>query len=321
MSNAPTENTTEDQQAADTRAVQQALARNAPTKHRRTVGLWVVDTLIYPIVSNTAVFAASLALTYMTWHGEKVGKAGSSLRKFSTAVQGRTKPVIGAFQKLGMGEEAAKGFSTVFFSFVDGTAFAPLVKLLEDRREQFAERIDNTLGTTPADKSVYEAEPKQSWRSVIEGRLATSLIVVPTSIVMQKVGGNEKFLGGLGRFLNRKVEESPGAKSFFTKALGKNTVLPDFFHIAAFEAFYTSVCTGGLYLISRSVARKHPPKQRRGEPGETFAPPYDAQISPREDTRTPQDAIATEGKPETSAHSFTHLERLAQPASAMELTT
>ncbi|MEJ0009415.1 MAG: hypothetical protein WDN72_02135 [Alphaproteobacteria bacterium] len=137
----------------------------------------------------------------------------------------------------------------VFFSFADGSLVAPFVKLFEDKRETIARRIDDKLGSTPADLSAYEAEPKQSWGTVVAGRLVTVGVVVPTAVALDKAGLNEKLFGRPGLRLGEWIARTPLARSF-----GRLDV-PGLFKVVFFEFFYTSVCTTGLYFLSRGIAR------------------------------------------------------------------
>lgn len=234
-------------------SLNKTLASAAPQK--RTLGLKIVDNLVYSVINNTAVFLISVVATYLTTKGNEVGKEGSTLRKVGEWFKGRGDHIIGAFRKTGMSKEQAEMANTVFFSFADGTVIAPAVKLLEDRRESMAKWIDTKLGTKPKDESVYIAEPKQTWGSVLKGRLLTSFIVVPVAYLLDKKTYNgEKLNNVLFRNPGKKTGEKIAANPKLSKFFGKLD-LPELFRITYFEAFYTSVCTTGLYVISRFLAK------------------------------------------------------------------
>ncbi len=232
---------------------------SAPQKKPpRTLGLHIFDNLLYTFFVNTTVIAASVAATYMTMHGKTVGAAGSKTRAVGTWFANRREPIMRGFEKLGVkSKQAQQDFATVAFSFIDGTIFSFLVKPIEDKREPIAKRIDETLGTTPENMRAYDAEPKQSWRSVIEGRALTSAVVIPVAMLMEKTGGNQKIFYRSGDKLANFVKKSlPRIDQWLTKKTihHKNY----FFQTGVFELFYTSICTAGLYFISRMLARKHP---------------------------------------------------------------
>lgn len=297
----------------------------AQTKHKRTLGLWLVDTLIYPLVNNFGVFGISVFATYLTQHGWPQPANGRALagwkQRIGDVFKSRGKWVDTQLEnKLGWSNKAASMARMVFFSFFDGTFIAPFVKILEDRRERMALAIDNALGTKPKDESVYEAEPKQSWRSVIEGRLLTSLIVAPTALLLSRknVAGeslNDFLFNHPGEKRGEQIEKTmPRLKGWIEKLFGK-VHLPFFAKTVYFEAFYTSVCTAGLYLISRAVATKHP-KKERPHVHHTTTPRTSADEAPEQTATTQQPEV-----PPTA--NLSHVERqnrVTPPAPAAELT-
>ena len=231
---------------------------------KRTRGLKIFDGLLYAF-SNFAIFAISLYATYCTDYGDKMK---GWLPK---ALHSRGKKVTDWLESKGMSKGAAQNSKMVFFSFADGTLFAPVIKLLEDRREKIAKGIDVMLGTKPEDESVYAAEPKQSWGSVILGRLMTVSIVVPTAILLQNTPvkvKDPKATGGYKKSnLNDYLFRDPGIRAgkwteknlvnkfeWLQKAT-KNIELDGLFKASLFEMVYTTICTVGLYFSSRLLAR------------------------------------------------------------------
>ena len=219
--------------------------KNELKKQSRTKGEWLFDAFLYPFLNNVVVFSISVVATYLTSHGDKVG--GSVGRWF----QKRGTWFTGKAMKAGLSENQADMAKMVTFSFLDGSIMAPFVKLLEDRRETIARIIDKKLGTEPEDDSVYKQEPKQGWMSVLTGRLATSVIVVPTAVALDKAGLNDVLFSNPGKKMGAWVAKTyPSLPKKFPQIH-----FPDLFKIGVFEAFYTSVCTAGLYISSRFIAR------------------------------------------------------------------
>jgi hypothetical protein len=237
-------------------------------KHERTVGLKLLDFGLYPVLNNIAVFVVSVAATYLTTAGKSRGQGG----KIGRFLNERGEKFEEIATHLGIDKKTASASKMVAFSFIDGSIMAPIVKLVEDRREPIARKLDSMLGTTPKDDSAYAAEPKQSWGSVFEGRIATLAAVLPTAIGLSHIGTIDKKWaikpkGEAPAFesLNDKMFSIPGKKlghhveqnyPKLTKFFGKKTDIPMLFSIGIFEAFYTSVCTAGLYFGSRFFARK-----------------------------------------------------------------
>lgn len=236
----------------------------------RTTGLKIVDAFIYGM-NNIGVFALSVFTTYLTnVKGKPLTNDTSFLGKIRYGLYKRGNIASEALQDIGMSEGQAEMSKMVFFSWFDGTLVSPLVKLLEDRREKMAKGIDTVLGTRPEDDAAYAEEPKQSWGSVISGRFATAAVVVPTAVALSKTGKqgakwifngtegtpgytslNDTFFHNPGRAAGEWIKERPKLAKYFGKldipALGK---------ISAFEGFYTTVCTIGMYFASRFIARK-----------------------------------------------------------------
>lgn len=224
-------------------------ALHAHKKPHRTLGLRLYDIFLYPFLTNFVVFAMSVGATYLTAHGDKQG--GWLGKIFFN----RGRVLMETLQSWGMSENSADMAKMVAFSFIDGTFVAPLVKLFEDRREKIGKWIDDRLGTTPENLEAYKAEPKQTWKSVIAGRVATASVVVPTAMLLDKTGLNDKLFNNPGHKHGEWIAERPQFAKFFGKL-----DIPTIMRVSYFEAFYTSVCTAGLYFISRFVARKFEPK-------------------------------------------------------------
>lgn len=219
------------------------LAEAQNKKLKRTAGQYVFDAFLYPFLAYLGVFAFSVYVTYQTTYGAKgtfFKDRGDSFRQVAQEV-------------LGLSKNNARELVMIFWSFIDGSLMAPVVKLFEDRRNDIAQKIDKKLGTEPDDPDAYKQEPKQTWGSVLGGRFVTSAIVVPTAGVLGKGGENS---------LNKTLFEKPGyaAGDWLEKSLpALKKVFPKLSiaglcEIMAFEAFYTSVCTAGLYISSRLFA-------------------------------------------------------------------
>lgn len=224
----------------------------APKKPpQRTPGLKLFDVLLYPLLTNVGVFAVSVGATYLTARGGDRDASGKLIYgKVGEFFQKRGQWLMEKFKSTGMSHEQADMSKMVFFSFVDGSLMAPVVKTFEDHRENIACAIDTQLGTKPEDMSVYDAEPKQSWTSVLGGRALTAAIVVPTAVALDKTGLNNTLFNKPGLRMGNWLAAKPATK----QVLG-NLDVKELSRVSFFEAFYTSVCTAGLYFTSRGIAR------------------------------------------------------------------
>lgn len=277
---------------ADTQSTQQPTANLQHTKQKSTFGIKVFEGALYPFLANTAVFGISVGFTYLTKHGKEGGffrsrgeetvkwfegansiKLGNPFKNNETLLGLKNifkdKNHLLEFKTpVKLSSDSADMAKMILYSFVDGSAIAVLVALAENYSIPIAKWIDKKAGTQPPDDSPYEAHAKhpQTIWTILGGRLTTAGIVVPTAVLLDKT--RLKILGN--RSLNDVLFHTPGEK------LGEyiNTHFPQFRENIAkvwpkdlppldlpylgktvlFEAFYTSVCTLGLYGSSRILA-------------------------------------------------------------------
>ena len=258
--------------------------QQAPDEKGRTPGLKLFDFLLYPVLTNFGVFAISVGATYLTARGGDRNAAGKLMwGKTGQFFQQRGEWLVNKFKAMGMTHGQADMGKMVFFSFLDGSLMAPLVKMLEDRRETIAQAFDEKMGTKPEDTSIYSAEPKHSWLSVLGGRFATAAIVVPTAVALDRTGLNEKLFNTPGKNVGAWLAKKPSVVKWFGSLDVK-----ELSRIAFFEAFYTSVCTAGLYFSSRYLASCFCVDKQSKESAEPKAPlevtqsellSYDGEIS------------------------------------------
>lgn len=313
----------------DIAAKKDVISDASPKKHKRSAGEKFVDFLAYPLVNNIGVFVISVAATYLTSSGHEFGKEGSFARKTGEWFHRRGENLINVFQKLGMKDrKTANMWKMVFFSFFDGTFVAPFVKLLEDRREHVAKWFDNKFGTKPSDDFVYKVEPKQSWGSVISGRLATSLIVVPTAVLLGNVKKdaagwywkkegvpslNDILFHNPGFKKGTEIAEKPNLPGYL-----KKLDLPELFKTVYFEFFYTSVCTAGLYISSRFFAKQS--RQHKEVMKEYKAHTANNKANTAADSVEAAPVEKQPAEPTPHISHPTHHQRLAEPTHAQEVT-
>jgi hypothetical protein len=304
---------------ADTQSTQQPVSNPQHTKQKSTFGIKVFEGVLYPLLANTAVFAISVGFTYLTKHGKEGGffrsrgeetvkwfegansiKLGNPFKNNETLLGLKNifkdKNHLLEFKTpVKLSPESADMAKMILYSFVDGSAVAVLVALAENYSIPISKWIDKKAGTQPPDDSPYEAHAKhpQTLSTIALGRLATAGIVIPTAVALDKT--RFKALGN--RSLNDVLFHTPGEK------LGEyvNTHVPQFKESIAkiwpkdlppldlpylgktvlFEAFYTSVCTLGLYGSSRVLAGpvadflkqfKHPHQPVQAKPASSTAP-------------------------------------------------
>lgn len=244
----------------DEKIRQDASARDVtPAPAKRSLGLRAFDVFLYPVVTNLGVFTVSVWATYMSTKKPSINPGA-----FEKVMQARGTWLEQQFAKVGITGKRAEEFRIVAFSFLDGSVLAPVVKLFEDRRTDIARSIDRNFSSQPVDESEYASEPKQSWASVLGGRALTAGIVVPTALTLNKIKPkawlgnnlNDVLFNNPGKKLAAWVDGQEGVKGAIRSLPGlKNLQVSELAKVSLFEAFYTSVCTAGLYFTSRGIAR------------------------------------------------------------------
>jgi hypothetical protein len=276
------------------------------TPIKRTAGMKLFDFFLYPVLTNLAVFAISVAATYHShqkapdW-GIKTPQWATNLHEKygQTPLKYATQPLLATYKALKgnplkergnvvrgwvqpfLGEKAAAALVMLFFSFVDGTLMIPVVKLFENNRVPITQKLDKLMATTPDDPSVYKAEPKQSWASIMGGRASVFAIIMsvfygmkqPLTSVPGLLPLLDRHLGATLKKLAVPFEPKDSFNDLLFHKPGRvvgnwleknnilgipkkfpNVKLPLLAEVSFFEFFYTSVCTAGLYGISRFYA-------------------------------------------------------------------
>ncbi len=305
--------------------VDAARAEDKP-QNDRTPGLKLLDVFLYPVLTNFSVFAISVAATYLTARGGDKNASGQLIYgKVGKWFQNRGEWMVNKFKSVGMSHEQADMSKMVFFSFADGSLMAPVIKLLEDRREQIGRWLDERMGTVPNDPGVYEAEPKHSWLSVLGGRFITAGIVVPTAVALDKTGLNNKLFIEPGKKMGAWLSKKPSVAKLFTP-FGLKLDVNEIAKVSIFEAFYTSVCTLGLYITSRRIAHFHHESKAESEqeaqapatlPTTSAAPPAEEEAQPEKrmaHESLKRSRVAAEPMPASFAEKYHAVEAASAPA-------
>jgi hypothetical protein len=247
-------------------------------KKPRTFGLKMVDRFIYGM-NYVVVTGLSVTMTYITnLKGEREPTKG-----FLAGIHQRGKiftdqitegwTAKNILNKVGISfnQTQADEAKIVAFSFADGLLFLPAVWGMEQFREKAGRKIDELAGTLPEDMSAYDTEPKQSFLSVLGGRMATLLVVLPVAMSLSKTGTDqegklawktEENEHGFNSF-NDHLFNNPGKKlaegmnslpAINDKVNQHNIDVANLGRAAAFEGFYTGVCTVSQYCWSRLIA-------------------------------------------------------------------
>jgi len=220
----------------------------SPKEKHHTTGNWIYDVMIYGSTAWLGVAVVSALSAHEAIHGNH--RAFNWLRTLKTSVS------EGMHNKLSTGLmrnspktkiDAIASDSAMFLMLGLGgcTLMGPL-KWMEDNRQKNAACIDNMLGTTPPDPALIAHEPKQSWHSVLTGRV---------------ISWGSSYLAylAMGPDLTAKISKGFGEAAtnawMHMRPHSNPLKVRRWADIAAFDATFTAITATATYAISRSVAR------------------------------------------------------------------
>lgn len=161
-------------------------------KKPRTKGQKAFDLFVYPLIANFGVVALSIFVTYHSNFNQN--KANPFVKRSDWFKDKLSKVPV-----FGKNPTQARNLNMIIWSFFDGSVMAPVVALFESKRQKISRWIDDKLGTTPEDKSVYDNEIKRSWKDIFKARAATFALVIATYFTLNaKIFPNSKIKGILG---------------------------------------------------------------------------------------------------------------------------
>jgi hypothetical protein len=224
------------------------------TKKRRTFGNKLFDWLVYPSIAWLGNSALGVYITHETGKGNEfaafkwIRQANDKFyEKFNQSVEsGIMKNVIKDKSPENI-KAWAGGISTYFLLSLGGTLLMWPIKAMEDNRKKLAAKLDNTFGTTPPDQKEIEKEPKQSWFSVLSGRVLSVSIGFAAFLAMTPKNADKA-----SKWFGEKV--TSGLSKVFKNADKKN--MREWMDIAAFDIVFTSITAAVTYMFSRFVAKK-----------------------------------------------------------------
>jgi hypothetical protein len=233
-----------------------AAATNAePEKtKKRTLGNKIYDFGVFGSIAWLGVSAMSAITAREAMHGNN--PRFSWLRALNNSV---FKNVSNFLSKTAMKNSSKESIdavaNNVTMTAILGTGGSTLmapIKWLEDHRESNAAKIDKLLGTTPPDEDTVAKEPKQSWKSVLSGRMlswamALTAVLAPGPKIVSKVNN---FFGEKGAEawmkLKPKIRTEPQVKS-----------VKQWANLISFDLIFSTVTAAVTYGFSRFIAKKH----------------------------------------------------------------
>ncbi len=248
-----------DAKPVDSKENMDAKAIEAEKKPKRTFGNKLYDFLVFAPIAWGGVWISSAATGYQALHG--TNKNFNWLRTMNKNVgEWIHKTLARTVMKNSSPEDVEGMAKNLGFTFILGMGSHPLmgpIKWLEDHRQSNAAKIDKMLGTTPPDGQAIKQEPKQSWASVISGRMASWA----TAFVA---------LAAMGPKFTKQLNDAVGERvtnKWMSFRPGDNRVKVNrWANLLAFDALGTIITASVTYVFSRFVAESF---NRKGKVADT----------------------------------------------------
>lgn len=210
----------------------------------RSKGERIFDWLTYGGIGFLGVFAAGIPFAYWA----KYGKGANMFHGSSQYLQ-----------KMGMGAKSAEDAVMTSVLMQPGNLALIPIKIMENNKPHIVDKINDMLGEKSSDASV-EQDPKQTWGSLIKGRLAAWLAVFMGFRGAALAVGDKNFSKFENAFAEYVVCWPLGKPTHIpgmAKIVENETKLFRYGKIASLDVFATAAATTLLYMASRFFAKKN----------------------------------------------------------------
>jgi hypothetical protein len=144
-------------------------------------------------VAETMILGLTAGIAFIAWHGkEKYGPVPNYLKKMQEGFQEWLEPLKHKGETGPLFVAAASGTMVTFWG---GNLFAPVMKWMQDKRENIITAINRRWGKPGEVEQGHERlrhETKESWGDVIKGRIAAWLIVFSSFFSADVIAGKDK---------------------------------------------------------------------------------------------------------------------------------
>jgi hypothetical protein len=262
---------TEQQSALPSAANMQPQAPEKAKKPKRSKGEKHFDWVTYVGWNSFANLILGVALTY--WSRAKISAKSTFGKSYYNKTGDTTYKSImenWSREKLGMGDSAGVLVDTTMLS-AGGNVTAVGVKFLEDSKPDLVKYYNEKLAPDEVDMPLVDKR-KQTWFSVIGGRLVVIAGVVPGMTMLGHVLGKSKMpdphnpnkmLSKFDAFENiiaKNVEENIFTKRFGWKANPKNpSVLFKVSKVISLDVIAIALGSAIFYVASKALSQKPKP--------------------------------------------------------------
>ncbi len=246
------ENTAEDMHARVENTSADYETRTSSHSHKkkyRTLGNVIYDFGVFGSIAWIGVAVLSAVSAHEALHGNNkwFGWLRTLNDKSTEWLKEKLSKSLLKSASLETVEGYAKGTAMFLTLGMGGNALMAPIKWLEDHRQSNAAKIDNLLGTQPPDPETIAQEPKQTWKSVFSGRLASWGLSYAAFLAM-----GPKLTGKINNWCSERVLKG------WMKLRPASDVnkVKNWTEIAAFDALFTIITATLTYTFSRIVAKK-----------------------------------------------------------------
>jgi|GEM_PF-5953389 len=221
-------------------------------KKHRSFGNKAFDAVFYTAIA----FGVVLVWSAFALYAKAMGESGKGYKGFCEGVVEKTQKALSILHIHANNPEkqsqTAEQLGNVLISFGAGTFFLAPIKYFEDRRTQIAGYFDSLneryFHAKPVDPASQKEEPKQSWFSIIGGRITVLATMLTIDMGIGKY--SEKLAQNAGTLLaNAWQQLKPQATTqnlAQVKTIGWALTL---------ETIYTAISAGLIYVSSRTIAK------------------------------------------------------------------
>lgn len=269
------------------------------SQKKRTFGNKMFDFIVYPAIAWVGVSALSVYMAHETSPNsgnnsfifKKIRELNKSvLAMFEKSVEsGLLKNIIKDKSPENI-ERWSEGLSMYGLLALGGTMLMWPIKALEDNRKKLAAKLDSMFGTTPQNQAEVAKEPKQSWFSVLSGRVLSVGIGFSAFLAMgpKNAGNWSKACGAYFTDKWMKVFKNHNEAN-----------VKSWMDVAAFDVIFTTITASVTYAFSRFIAKRNDKAQDVGESMMTFDPATPTPTAPLNFDSAEQNVPATDAPQKT----------------------
>ncbi len=245
--------------ASNRETIPQEQAKDAGEKKVRSFGNKAFDWAVWPAVQWIGVWGLSLFLANKAQNG-----SGILNKWYKSAVDWLTpkfhmfnSPLAKKIWGKDTGAKQWAGATTLFTAlFMGGNLSLPVIKFMENRRDSISAWFDRVFHKTPEDPDKIKQEPKQTWGSVIKGRLSSAFLGYSVFFALGpgKAAKVQDMVGGAATNAFMKIRPQANRNSVNKWA-----------NLAVFDLFFTAIAASFHYVMSRLFARSNDNKKKAGQ--------------------------------------------------------